>query len=307
MAGAAAMSDTTPLLFEGALDWPAMTRYFAARAITGVESVSDDAYRRTVVVDGVSGAVELAPGGADHLLLRVDVAHLERVTDIAGRIRDVFNLDADMSSAIAHLEREPVIGELVRSRPGVRVPGVWDPFEIGVRAIVGQQVTVAGANTLTARLVARHGQSVPGLEEHGLSRVFPSATAIADADLDGLGFVPARAQAIRSFARAVVDGDVRLDRDIDLDDLVASVIALPGLGPWTAHYIALRLGEPDAFPASDLGLRRAMGSNEPLSTKELTAVAESWRPWRALAAAHLWMTLRDFPDARATDRVLRRA
>jgi AraC family transcriptional regulator of adaptative response / DNA-3-methyladenine glycosylase II len=157
-----------------------------------------------------------------------------------------------------------------------------------VRAIIGQQVSVAGAGTIAARLVARFGTPVPGLRPLGLTHTFPSPAALARADLRGLGFPAARGEAIRNFARAVRDDRIRLDCSADLERLVASVTAVPGLGPWTAHYLALRLGERDAFPAADLGLRRALGGGAPLSPVALTRVAERWRPWRAHAAVHLW-------------------
>ena len=266
-----------------------MLGYFAARAIAGVERVDDGTYRRTVVVDGDPSVLELSYGGADHLVLRVRGRQERDLAAVVERARHVFNLDADMDGALRHLGGDPVIGALVRARPGVRAAGTWDPFETGVRAIIGQQVTVAGANTLIARVVERHGQAMAGHEELGLTHLFPDATVLADADLDGLGLVTSRAQAIRAFARAVADREVRLDRTAGLEELVASITSLPGLGPWTAHYIALRLGERDAFPASDLGLRRALDPSTPLSEKALAAMAEAWRPWRALAAAQLWM------------------
>ena len=172
----------------------------------------------------------------------------------------------------------------------MRPPGTWDPFETGVRAIVGQQVSVAGAGTVTARIVARHGTPVSGLQALGLARVFPSAATLSDADLSGLGLTSSRAAAIGAFARAVAGGEAMLDRAGGLDELVGSLTAIEGLGPWTAHYIALRLGEPDAFPASDLGLRRRMAApgERPITTRELEGLAERWRPWRAHAATLLW-------------------
>jgi AraC family transcriptional regulator of adaptative response / DNA-3-methyladenine glycosylase II len=164
------------------------------------------------------------------------------------------------------------------------VPGTWDPFETGVRAILGQQVSVAGATTLAGRLVERLGTTVPGLAPFGLSATFPGPEVVAGADLAGCGLTTARVAAVRAFAAAVRDGAVRLDRSVSLDELVASLSALPGIGPWTAHYLAMRLGEPDAFPASDLGLRRALGCGP----AEVEALAERWRPHRATAAMRLW-------------------
>ena len=163
------------------------------------------------------------------------------------------------------------------------MPGTWDPYETGVRAIVGQQVSVAGASTVTARVVARHGQPLPS-PSGGLRHAFPRPEVLVDADLDGLGLTGARITAIRGWAAAVADGAVRLDGSVSLDELVESVVALRGLGPWTAHYVAVRTGYADAFPVADLGLQRAAG----LDGRGLAAAAERWRPFRALAAVHLW-------------------
>jgi AraC family transcriptional regulator of adaptative response / DNA-3-methyladenine glycosylase II len=272
------------LPFTGPLDWDALLGYFAARAIPGVEHVGGDTYRRTIVVDGDPGVLELRPGGPDHLLLQAHLPHWEGLIHVVERARRIPGLDQDPGAAAAQLGHDPVVGPLVTARPGLRVPGTWDPFETGVRAIIGQQVTVRGATTITGRLVARHGTPVPGLEPLGLTHTFPRADALAGADLDGLGLTTARAAALRTFAAAVAGDDVRLDRSVGADELVASISALPGLGPWTAQYVALRLGERDAFPTSDLGLLRATGT----TARQLATLAEGWRPWRALAAVHLW-------------------
>jgi AraC family transcriptional regulator of adaptative response / DNA-3-methyladenine glycosylase II len=277
------------LPFSGPLDWPALVRYFAARAITGVEHVAGDTYRRTVVVDGDPGVLELTPGGDDHLVLRVHLPHWEGLIHVVDRARRIFNLDADIDAAHGHLAGDPIVGRLVRAQPGLRPPGTWDPFEIGVRAIVGQQVTVAGATTLTGRIVARHGTAVPGLAAFGLTHTFPSPECLADADLDGLGLTGARIAAIRAFASAVAKDEVRLDGSVPLDELVPSIAIVPGLGPWTANYLALRIGERDAFPAADVGLQRALEQPDRPSTAATAAVAEAWRPWRAFAATHLWL------------------
>jgi AraC family transcriptional regulator of adaptative response / DNA-3-methyladenine glycosylase II len=276
------------LPFRGAIDWDAMLDYFAVRAIEGVEHVAGDTYRRTVVIDSDPGVIELSRGGDDHLLLRAHLPHWEGLIHVVERARRIFGLDTGVEHATAALGADPALAPRVSARPGLRVPGTWDPFETGVRAIVGQQVSVAGAGTVAARLVRRHGQPVAGLGALELTHTFPSPAVLASADLSGLGFPAARAGAIRRFAEAVARDDVRLDRSVGLERLVASICAVPGLGPWTANYVALRLGERDAFPAGDLGLRRALDPAAPLSAGALSARAERWRPWRALAAVHLW-------------------
>jgi AraC family transcriptional regulator of adaptative response / DNA-3-methyladenine glycosylase II len=279
------------LHFQPPLEWGAMLAYFAKRAIAGVEHVSSDIYRRTIVVDGDPAVLELSPGGDDHLLLRAHLPHWEELIHAAQRARRIFNLDADMETAARHLANDPVIGTATRARPGLRPPGTWDPFETGVRAIIGQQVSVSGANTLIARLVARHGTPVPGLEPLGLTHLFPSPLALAEADLAGLGITSARSAAINAFARAVATGAVQLDNGRPLSALVGALASIPGLGQWTAHYLALRMGEPDAFPAADLGIRRALASamGRSLTPREAEAVASPWRPWRAHAAIRLWL------------------
>jgi AraC family transcriptional regulator of adaptative response / DNA-3-methyladenine glycosylase II len=292
---------TLRLPFRGTVDWPAFLAYFAVRAIPGVESVDAAAYRRTIVVDGDPGMLEVTTGGADHLLMRAHLPHWEGLIHVVERVRRIFGLDTDIDAAAATLRGDPLTGPLVDARPGLRVPGAWDPFEVGVRAILGQQVTVSGASTLAARLVERHGTPVPGLGPVGLRQTFPTPESLAVADLDGLGITGTRIAAIRAFARAVAAGEVRLDGTLGLDDLVAAITRLPGLGPWTAGYLALRLGERDAFPATDLGLIRSAGAlvgrREP-TARWLAERAEAWRPWRALAAVHLWTADVPGPAAR---------
>jgi AraC family transcriptional regulator of adaptative response / DNA-3-methyladenine glycosylase II len=260
------------LTYRGALDWQSLLAFFSSRAIPGVEHVSGDTYRRTIVSDGDPGVIELWPGGDDHLLLLAHLPHWQELVHLVQRVRRIAGLDFDLEGAAEHLGNDRIIGPLIVARPGLRPPGTWDAFETGVRAIVGQQVTVAGANTLTGRLVERFGTRVPGLEALGLTHVFPSPETLADADLDGLGLTRTRAAAIRGLARAVVDDRIKLDGSVSLDTLVSSLTAVKGLGSWTAHYLALRLGEPNAFP-----------------TTGLMPEAARWQPWRAVAATHLWL------------------
>ena len=274
------------LPFTGRFDWAAMVTYFARRAIPGVESVDGGVYRRSVVIEGNPGVLEVEPGGPDHLLLRAHLPEWRGLIHVVERARRIFSLDAPPDAAVDDLSDDPVVGDLVRRRPGLRVPGAWDPFEIGVRAIVGQQISVAGATTLLGRVAERLGPVVPGVHQLGLTRTFPTAETLADADLTGIGLMTARAATVRSFATAVSSGAVALDGSVATDELVDSLVAVPGIGPWTAQYVALRLGERDAFPAGDAGLRAAISSR--VAGRTETEVADGWRPWRALAAVHLW-------------------
>jgi AraC family transcriptional regulator, regulatory protein of adaptative response / DNA-3-methyladenine glycosylase II len=276
------------LPYRGVLDWDATAAYLAARAIPGVEQVSAGTYRRTVVVGGDPGVLELLPGEDDHLVLRAHLPHWEELVHVVQRARRIANLDFDLDEPTIQLADDPTIGPLLRVRPGLRPPGTWDPFETGVRAIIGQQITIGAANTITARLVERHGRPVPGLRPLGLTRTFPSAEMLVDADLAGLELTRTRARAVRAFARAVADDTVRLDRSASLDGLVAAICAVEGLGLWTAHYLALRLGEPDACPITDLALQRVIPQPPDQTAATLGLITERWRPWRALATTHLW-------------------
>jgi AraC family transcriptional regulator of adaptative response / DNA-3-methyladenine glycosylase II len=283
---------TLRLAHRAQLDWEVMLGYFRARAIAGVEHVSEDAYRRTVSIDGDPGVIELSRGSSEHLLLRAHLPHWEGLIHVAQRARRIFNLDADVDAAVHGLHDDPIIGPMLDLHPGLRPPGAWSGFEIGVRAIVGQQISVAAANTVVARVVERHGTPVPDLGALGLTHLFPTSAQLADADLGGLGLTSARARAVNAFARAVRDHEIDLDGSRTLEELVASMIVTAGVGLWTANYLALRLGEPDAFPATDLGIRRALAlaTAHSVSGRRAEELAESWRPHRAHVAAHLWLS-----------------
>lgn len=277
------------LTFRGPLDWAAVLAHLAPRATPGVESLDDGVYRRTISVDGHPGAIEVHPGGADHLVLTAHLPRWEGLIHVAGRVRRAFDLDADLDAVVQTLGDDADLGPSLRRQPGVRLIGGWDPFEVAVRVILGQQVSVAGATMLAGRLVERLGQAVPGLEAWGLSHTFPAAARLADTDLRSIGLPASRARAINALSAAYLEDRVRLDGSIGLDELTASLETLPGIGPWTSQMIALRAcSEPDAIPAGDLGLRRALGNGQPLPAKVVEARAESWRPWRSYAAAHLW-------------------
>jgi AraC family transcriptional regulator of adaptative response / DNA-3-methyladenine glycosylase II len=284
---------TLKLAYRPPFDWPAIASFLAARAIPGVESVSPAAYRRTVRSGGGEGLLEVSPDPHAHqLIARIRLEHAANIQGIAERVRRIFDLGADPEVIAADLARTPSLREAARASPGVRVPGAWDGFELAVRAILGQQVSVKGATTLSGRLAARFGEPARLAAEEGeLTSLFPTPEALADGDLAAIGLPRARADAISALARAVADGELDFDAPRDLDEAVAELTALPGIGEWTAHYIAMRARcEPDAFPATDLGLRRALGTKgRPASVAALRRAAEDWRPWRAYAAMLLWL------------------
>jgi AraC family transcriptional regulator of adaptative response / DNA-3-methyladenine glycosylase II len=258
------------------------------RATPGVERVDAQGYARLIRIDAGHALIQVQPlPDRDALQLRVRGAPPAALFQIATTARRVFDLSADPALLLAGLGSDPLLRPLVRRRPGIRIPGTWDPFECAVRAVLGQQVTVAAARTLAGRLVERAGEAVAS-EETGLARLFPTAQTLAAASLDGLGLTGSRIVALKSLAQAVVAGGVAFDRQAD--EVIASLVKLPGIGEWTAQYIALRaLGEPDAFLSADLIVRRmAAGDGAPLTNKELDRRAEAWRPWRGYAVMHLW-------------------
>jgi AraC family transcriptional regulator of adaptative response / DNA-3-methyladenine glycosylase II len=285
---------TLRLPFARPFDWDALLAFLSARAIPGVEAVADGAYRRSIDLDGTAAAIEVRhAAGEDWLRLRVLAASPIDLLRVVERVRRLFDLDCDPKRIASHLGRDKALGSLVRAHPGLRVPGAWDPFEMAVRAILGQQVSVRGASTLAGRIAVTFGApSACGLS--GVTHQFPAASRLAGADLRAVGMPATRAAAIQGLARAVAEHTLVLDGSQDLDTTVAALTALPGIGPWTAHYIAMRsLGEPDALPADDLGIRKALTRNgRRPSRAEILNAAEAWRPFRAYAVMHLWRSLK---------------
>ncbi len=280
---------TLQLRYRPPYDYNALLHFLAKRAISGVEYVAGDIYRRTFVLDGEPGWLEVQPNGSNALTLRVDLVGPSRLLHVVSRVRRIFDLDADPLAINASLKRDPLLAKLIKARSGLRVPGAWVGFELGVRAILGQQVSVAGASTLTARLAAKYGHPVP-FHIEGLACTFPTAEELVGADL-AIGIPASRAAAIREFAKAVVAQTVVFDGDHDAATCVGRLCAIRGVGPWTAQYIAMRaLSDPDAFPAGDLVLLRAAGIK---TTAAMERHAERWRPWRAYAAMHLWQGVHD--------------
>jgi AraC family transcriptional regulator of adaptative response / DNA-3-methyladenine glycosylase II len=283
------------LTYRAPYDWTAMIDFLAARAISGVEVVEPRRYRRTTDIDGRQAIVEVVPVDGQHALeatIRFRAGGARPVESIAARVGRVFDLTADVRTIDSHLAADELLGPLVAARPGLRVPGAWDGFELAVRAVLGQQITVGAARQLAARLVATYGEPLASTsDEASLTAIFPRPERLVDEDLAAIGMPAARAKALSSLAAATVAQPRLFDRDRDLETAVARLKALPGIGEWTAQYIAMRvLREPDAFPAADIGLLRAMTGADGLrpSPAALLARAESWRPWRAYAAQHLW-------------------
>jgi len=278
------------LAYRPPFDWRTLVDFLRRRATPGVESVEGETYRRTFASDGFPGTLAVSPvAGENRVELRVEMSSVADLMRIVERVKGIFDLNADPGTIEAALSGDPRLRRFVRARPGLRVPGAWDGFELAVRAILGQQVSVLAATTLAGRLAARFGHPLER-PSGSLTHLFPSAEALSRGNLQVIGITKARAETIRGLASAVARGRLRLDSSLGLDDAVQRLSALPGIGEWTAQYVALRaFGEPDAFPAGDLGLRRALADDAGMpSTPLLSRMAESWRPWRGYAAVHLW-------------------
>ncbi|HVC61347.1 MAG TPA: AlkA N-terminal domain-containing protein [Acetobacteraceae bacterium] len=274
-------------------DWDSILSFLRARAIRGVEVVSRSRYARTIAIGDGRGMLVVEPAEGNCLKATVRFADLKALPTIIARVRRVFDLAADPLAIGAHLSRDPVLAPLVAAHPGLRVPGAWDGFELAVRAILGQQITVSAATGFAGKLVLSHGEEMtdPVAVDQGLTHVFPTPRQLAGADLAAMGLPKARRLALASLAAAVVTDPLIFGPRRSLEEAVVQLRSLAGVGEWTAQYIAMReLREPDAFPAADIGLMRAMsdGSGERPSPAELLALAEQWRPWRAYAALHLW-------------------
>jgi AraC family transcriptional regulator of adaptative response / DNA-3-methyladenine glycosylase II len=279
------------------LDWRALLGFLSVRVTPGVDAVRGGRYERVVACGEAVGsiAVEPAPGEAA-LLLQLRLGACGAAQEMVERVRRLFDLDADPREIDAHLARSAALRRRVADAPGLRVPGAWDPFELAVRGIVGQQITVRGATTLIGRVVAAFGARVDVAD--GLTHLFPTPQVLAEADLSAIGLPRARAATLRALSAAMARGEPVLDAACGHAALIERLCALPGIGAWTAQYIAMRgVGEPDAFPAGDLGVRKALGNGAgPLAPAAVERLAEAWRPWRAYAVMHLWQT--PVPEAR---------
>jgi AraC family transcriptional regulator, regulatory protein of adaptative response / DNA-3-methyladenine glycosylase II len=275
-------------------DWKHLISFFQTRAIPGVEDVAEGCYRRTIQIEQQSGLLEVRhnPDGP-HLNVSVNLNNTSFLKVAIERIRRLFDIDADSEAINAHLSRDPVLAKSIKARPGLRLPGAWDPFEIAVRAVLGQQVSVAAARTFAGRLVEAYGGVLKNPSSDALTHVFPTADVLAEADFGAIGLTKRRVETLRGLSKAFASGELNFDKALELEDIEQHLTALPGIGPWTAQYIAMRaFGEPDAFPTGDLGLLNAFKERgEVITIKELDHRAENWRPWRAYAAMHLWAML----------------
>ncbi|WP_304165681.1 DNA-3-methyladenine glycosylase 2 family protein [Phenylobacterium aquaticum] len=284
---------TLKLPYRAPYDWPAMVAFLSGRAIPGVEVVSARRYARTLSVGGARGVVIVEPGAGDWLKVTLRFPKVQVWPAVIARVRRVFDLAADPALIGAHLSEDPDLAPMVAARPGLRAPGAWDGFELAVRAVLGQQITVTAARNLAGKITASHGELIQdeAAQALGLSRLFPTPERLATLDVETLGMPRARGRALVSLAQAAAADPDLFGPSRSLEEAVARLRALPGIGEWTAQYIAMRaLREPDAFPHADIGLMRALEDADGVrpTPAELLTRAERWRPWRAYAASHLW-------------------
>lgn len=276
------------LHFRPPYHWEGMLSFLAARATPGVEVVEAGKYRRTISLNGRDGYFEaFLDQGCEALLVRIQFGDPYSLFFIIERIRKMFDLGADWAAIVPSLKSDPALTRSVEADPGLRVPGCWNGFELAVRAILGQQITVKGATLMAGRMVRSFGMPFDGASDaSGLTHLFPLPQVLADANFATIGLTGARAETIRVLARAVCSGEINFGGVVDSDAFLNKLCEIPGIGKWTAQYVAMRaLGEPDAFPSSDLGLLHAIALE---TSRELERRAESWRPWRAYAAMYLW-------------------
>jgi AraC family transcriptional regulator of adaptative response / DNA-3-methyladenine glycosylase II len=285
---------TLRLRYRPPYDWDSMLGYLRARAISGVEVVENGSYLRTVGIDGFTGIVQVTHlPERQSLCVSIRFPRVQSLPAIISRVRRLFDLGADIETIDAHLSLDPLLAPLVAQRPGLRAPGGWDGFELAVRAILGQQVSVAAARRLAEQLVVNHGEPISNnfVNEPRLTHVFPEAKRLAEATSIEAGMPSARRAALQELAKAAA-ADTNLFRPFGtIEEAIARLRTIRGVGEWTAQYIALRaLRETDAFPAADIGLLRGaeVVDGARSTAPDLLIRSESWRPWRAYAAQHLW-------------------
>jgi AraC family transcriptional regulator of adaptative response / DNA-3-methyladenine glycosylase II len=275
------------LRFRPPYHWRGILAFLAARATPGVEAVKSGRYLRTISVDGTAGYFEASLDEEhDSLKVRIHFADPRSLFFIVERIRAMFDLNADWTDIASVLKSDPVLARRVELAPGLRVPGCWNGFELATRAILGQQITVRGATTLAGRIVKMFGRACPATDE--LTYLFPLPEVLAAADLSDIGMPRSRGETIRALARAVCERRINFEGVIDSESFLERLMEIPGIGKWTAQYVAMRaLGEPDAFPVGDAAVLSALNLSIPA---ELERRAEAWRPWRAYATMYLWNT-----------------
>ena len=292
------LSATRLLPFNPPFDWPRMLDFFAARRTAGVEAVVGGAYLRTLEFKGLFGMLTVEQAPAEHALIMTVQGEVSRYIDeLVEPVSCMFDVHANPNEIDRSLSRDPWLASLVQLRPGLRVPGSFSGFELAVRTIVGQQVSVKGATTIIGRLVQRAGVQIPDTPAEQPGWRFPTPDALARANLDKIGMPGKRVDTLQRVAAAVASGELAVSAgQTDITELRRQWLAIPGIGPWTVEYLAMRAWrDPDAWPASDLVLMNLMTLQDASLTRLPLhkARAEAWKPWRAYAALHIWHSAAD--------------
>lgn len=276
------------LPFRPPLDWPALLSYLKAREISGVEMIDGSRYCRSIRTEKSRGIIMAALSEKDaHLELTLQIEDTGGLMNIVRRVGRIFDLGADPMFITGHLQKDPGLVPIISAFPGLRIPGGWDNFEIAIRTVIGQQISIRAANTITRRLVRRYGTPIDDSFVHGITSLFPTPHDLAGADLTGTGITAKRAETISTLAKKVAKGEIVLEGIVHTEKVKNSLMEVPGIGGWTAEYIAMRaLREPDAFPAADLALKREL--QEMARQQKAVDRPDIWRPWRAYAAMYLW-------------------
>lgn len=295
---AGVLRDEIELPYQAPFDWQRLLRFYGGRSSAGVETVEDSCYIRTLAWRGDSGLLRVRQDPQRPCLIATLEGPVSRhLGALEAKLMDMFDLHTDPAQVRDGLGQDPWLQRLTSQAPGLRIPGAWSAFELVVRTIVGQQVSVKAATTITGRLVARAGRPAAGPSHEFAAWQFPTPAALAAADLNLIGMPGKRVAALQNFARAVAEGLI-ID-SVSADDILSlrkALLALPGIGPWTVEYVAMRAWrDTDAWPGSDLVLMQAIARQHPtlLKPAQQTACSDAWRPWRAYAAMHLWNEIAD--------------
>ena len=288
---------TIELAYRPPFDWPLMLSFFRLRQLNSVEQVDDTSYRRTFSIAGVKGWLEVvALPHKSALKLTVQLEDYRHLNTVILRVRRMFDLDADMEIIHQQLSKHQQLHALIKKYPGLRLPGCWDKFEFSIRAILGQQISVKAATTLANRISERYGNTAIN-NPFELTHIFPDVTALANADYQNIGLTQSRISTLRNWLDFYQQHSGLLSCYNNIDELEKQLINIKGIGPWTVNYLAMRgLSDPDAFPCADLGIIKALTTTHnnaeiKPTNKEILALSEQWRPWRAYAAIYLWHSL----------------
>ncbi|AZQ85281.1 DNA-3-methyladenine glycosylase 2 family protein [Colwellia sp. Arc7-635] len=285
------------LPYKAPFDWPLMLGFFRARKMSNIEGISTEHYFRTIELDDCRGWIKVTQHKTkDALNLTVKLTDYSYLHQIIARVRRMFDLDADMQIIHQHLIKHPKLALVIEQFPGLRLPGCWDIFEFSIRAILGQQISVKGATTLAQRIAEKYGENVADIaqtEDSSATKYFPSVQSLMNVDYQDIGLTRSRIATLQTWVAYFKGNESIFTKGLTIEELEVALTALKGIGPWTVNYIGMRgLSDPDAFPSADLGIIKALTFDDiKPKNKDILALAESWRPWRAYAAIYLWQSL----------------